>query len=95
MRERDEKAAKLERDRQEYVRRVLDYRHQRALMPLSRRNAEALAAALHEFETEHEVQRELERIAHRIERGGFVVDDTCVALRDKIAADHEARSKRR
>ncbi|HSX61554.1 MAG TPA: AAA family ATPase [Tahibacter sp.] len=89
-RERDERAFKLDRDRREYVRRVIDYRHQRSLMPPAWRSSAALAAAQQEFETEHEVQRELERIAHRIERGGFVTDASCVALRDKIAADHEA-----
>jgi len=45
---------------------------------------------LAEFEREHEVQRELDKIAQRIERGGFATDPSCVALRDKIAADHEA-----
>lgn len=89
-RERDEKAHKLDRDRQEYVRRVLGYRHQRALMPPAWRSADALADAVREFETEHELQRELEKIAQRIERGGFVTDASCVALRDKIGADHEA-----
>jgi len=89
-REREEKAHKLERDRHEYVRRVLDYRRQRSLMPAAWRSSEALAAVLAEFETEHEVQRELDKIAQRIERGGFVTDPSCVALRDKIAADHEA-----
>lgn len=89
-RDRDEKAHKLDRDRREYVRRVLGYRHQRALMPPAWRSAAALAAAVHEFETEHELQRELEKIAQRIERGGFVMDASCVALRDKIAADHDA-----
>ncbi len=89
-REREENQQKLARHRQEYVRRALDYRHQRRLMPPAWRHPAALAAALAEFETEHEVQRELEKIAHRIERGGFVTEASCVALRDKIGADHEA-----
>ena len=59
-------------------------------MPPAWRSAAALGAARDEFETAHEVQREQERLAHRVERGGYVVDPACVALRDKIAADHEA-----
>lgn len=89
-REREERESKLARDRQEYVRRALEFRKQRALMPAPWRCPEALAAVLTEFETAHEVERELDKIAQRIERGGFVTDETCVALRDKIAADHEA-----
>ncbi|TDR38239.1 AAA domain-containing protein [Tahibacter aquaticus] len=88
-REHQEKEQQLAQERNTQVRRILEYRHQRHLLPAAWRKPEALAAAHAEFETHHEVQRELERLSHRIERGGFVTDDTCVAMRDKIGADHE------
>lgn len=88
-REHAEREQQQQQERQVQARRILDYRQQRRLLPAPWRRAEALAAAHAEFETHHEVQRELERLSHRIERGAFVVDEACVALRDKIAADHE------
>lgn len=87
-REQSEKEQQLAQERQQQVRRILDYRRQRSLLPDAWRAAGALAAARAEFETHHEVQRELDRLAQRIERGGYVTDETCVALRDKIGADH-------
>ncbi|MDC8014127.1 ATP-binding protein [Tahibacter soli] len=89
-REIGEREQQLEQERRTQVRRIVEFRRQRALMPQGWRSLAALAAAREEFETAHEVQRELERLAHRVERGGYVVDPACVALRDKIAADHEA-----
>lgn len=88
-REHAEKEQQLAQERQVQVRRILEYRRQRSLLPPAWRSSAVLAAARAEFETDHEVQRELERLAHRIERGGYITDDACVALRDKIAADHE------
>lgn len=89
-REIAEREQQLDNERRGQVRRIVDFRRRRALMPPAWRGIAVLAAARDEFETAHEVQRELERLAHRVERGGYIVDPACVALRDKIAADHEA-----
>ncbi|UXI68561.1 ATP-binding protein [Tahibacter amnicola] len=89
-RELGERRHQLAQEQRTHVRRIIEFRHQRGLMPPAWRSAQVLADARAEFETAHEVQRELERLAHRIERGGFVTDPACVALREKIGADHEA-----
>ncbi|MBM2716365.1 hypothetical protein JQK88_35600, partial [Mesorhizobium caraganae] len=42
-----------------------------------------------EYESASAVRREMERIDDRLERGGFVTDESCVPMRDKIGADHD------
>lgn len=88
-REHEEREQQQKQERDVQRRRILDYRRQYRLLPPAWRSLAALANAHAEYETHHEVQRELERLNHRIERGGYITDDACVALRDKIAADHE------
>lgn len=84
-----ERGQQIARERQQLVQHILAFRKRRAVMPAEWRTRAALLAARVEYESVAAVRRDLERIAERIERGGFVTDDACVPLRDKIAADHD------
>ncbi|MCD9006020.1 AAA family ATPase [Luteimonas sp. XNQY3] len=84
-----ERGQQIGRERQQLVQHILAFRRHRAKMPLAWRTRAALQAARDEYESAAAVRRELERVAERIERGGFVTDDACVPLRDKIAVDHD------
>ncbi|MGH8079269.1 MAG: AAA family ATPase, partial [Lysobacter sp.] len=88
-RELRERALQINGERQSLIQRITDYRRKRALMPESWRTAAALQAARSEYESPSAVRREIERIGDRLERGGFVTDEACVPLRDKIGADHD------
>lgn len=83
-----DRQAQVDQERRALVQRMLDYRARRARMPAAWRSAAALMAARDEYESAGAVRRELERIDAALARGGYVEDDACVALRDKIAADH-------
>ncbi|ROU05062.1 AAA family ATPase [Lysobacter enzymogenes] len=88
-RELRERGAQINGERQSLIQRIVDYRRKRAIMPESWRTAAALHAAREEYESASAVRREMERIDDRLERGGFVTDESCVPLRDKIGADHD------
>lgn len=88
-RELRERGQQIHGERQSLIQRILDYRRKRALMPDAWRSAAALAAARAEYESASAVRREIERMDDRLERGGFVADESCVPLRDKIGADHD------
>lgn len=87
-RELRERSQQIGQERQGLIQRILDFRRRRAQMPPAWRSHAALLAARDEYESASAVRRELERIDERIARGGFVDDEACVPLRDKIAADH-------
>lgn len=87
-RELRERAQQINGERQSLIQRILDYRRKRAMMPEAWRSAAALAAAREEYESASAVRREIERMDDRLARGGFVDDESCIPLRDKIAADH-------
>ncbi|ALN64197.1 recF/RecN/SMC N terminal domain protein [Lysobacter antibioticus] len=87
-RELRERAQQINGERQSLIQRILDYRRKRAMMPEAWRSAVALAAAREEYESASAVRREIERMDDRLARGGFVDDESCIPLRDKIAADH-------
>lgn len=88
-RELRERSAQINGERQSLIQRIVDYRRKRGIMPESWRTAAALHAAREEYESAAAVRREMERIDDRLERGGFVTDESCVPLRDKIGADHD------
>ncbi|KRB06588.1 AAA family ATPase [Lysobacter sp. Root690] len=88
-RELRERGQQINGERQSLIQRILDYRRKRALMPDAWRSPAALAAARAEYESTSAVRREIERMDDRLERGGFVSDESCVPLRDKIGADHD------
>lgn len=88
-RELRERSAQINGERQSLIQRIVDYRRKRGIMPESWRTAAALHAAREEYESASAVRREMERIDDRLERGGFVTDESCVPLRDKIGADHD------
>ncbi|UOF13603.1 AAA family ATPase [Lysobacter capsici] len=88
-RELRERGQQIHGERQSLIQRILDYRRKRALMPDAWRSPAALAAARAEYESTSAVRREIERMDDRLERGGFVSDESCVPLRDKIGADHD------
>ncbi|MGO4775575.1 hypothetical protein AB4084_08700, partial [Lysobacter sp. 2RAB21] len=88
-RELRERAQQINGERQSLIQRIVDYRRKRALMPESWRSAVALQAARAEYESASAVRREIERIDDRLSRGGFVTDESCIPLRDKIGADHD------
>jgi chromosome segregation ATPase len=87
-RELEQARAQIDHQRRQLARRVVDFRARRAKMPAAWRSAEALAAAREEYESLHAVRKEIERIGERLARDRYVEDDACVALRDKIGADH-------
>ncbi|WP_454829679.1 AAA family ATPase [Pseudoxanthomonas wuyuanensis] len=88
--ERDlrERSQQIDKERQQLVQNIVQFRRRRAQMPAAWRSREALQAAREEYESAAAVRRELERIDERLARGGFIEDESCVPLRDKIAADH-------
>lgn len=88
-REIDEQARQIDAERRTLVQRILELRRKRAPMPPAWRTREACEAVRAEFESAAAVRRELERLEHRLADGQYVLDDACVALRDKIAADHD------
>ncbi|MBN7137849.1 hypothetical protein A7A76_24500 [Lysobacter enzymogenes] len=88
-RELRERSQQINGERHSLIQRIVDYRRKRALMPESWRSAAALHAAREEYESASAVRREMERIDDRLERGGFVTDESCVPMRDKIGADHD------
>jgi chromosome segregation ATPase len=88
-RELRERAQQINGERQSLIQRIVDYRRKRALMPETWRSAVALQAARAEYESASAVRREIERIDDRLSRGGFVTDESCIPLRDKIGADHD------
>lgn len=88
-RELRERGSQINGERHSLIQRIVDYRRKRAIMPESWRTAAALHAAREEYESASAVRREMERIDDRLERGGFVTDESCVPLRDKIGADHD------
>ncbi|QWF15721.1 AAA family ATPase [Lysobacter capsici] len=88
-RELRERGQQIHGERQSLIQRIVDYRRKRALMPDAWRSPAALAAARAEYESTSAVRREIERMDDRLERGGFVSDESCVPLRDKIGADHD------
>ncbi|WP_058835346.1 ATP-binding protein [Luteimonas abyssi] len=88
--ELQERGRQIGQERQALAQRILDFRKRRAQMPVAWRTLSALRAVRDEYESAGAVRRELERIDERIARGAFVDDDACVAIRDKLAADHDA-----
>jgi chromosome segregation ATPase len=88
-RELRERSQQINGERHSLIQRIVDYRRKRGLMPESWRTAAALHAAREEYESASAVRREMERIDDRLERGGFVTDESCVPMRDKIGADHD------
>jgi DNA repair exonuclease SbcCD ATPase subunit len=87
-RELEQARAQIDHQRRQLARRIVEFRARRANMPPAWRTAAALAAARDEYESPHAVRKEIERIGERIARDRYVEDDACVALRDKIGADH-------
>ncbi len=85
-----DRGSQIGQEQQVLVQRLVEFRRRRAQMPPAWRTPAALRQAREEFESAGAVRRELERIDDRIERGGFVEDDACIALRDKFGADHGA-----
>jgi len=84
-----ERAQQIAQERQQLVQRIVEFRRKRALMPFAWRSADALRQARDEYESAGAVRRELERIDERMQRGGYIEDAACIALRDKFAADHD------
>lgn len=87
-RELQQARTQIDQQRRQLARRIVEFRARRAKMPAAWRSSEALAAAREEYESLHAVRKEIERIGERLARDRYVEDDACVALRDKIGADH-------
>lgn len=88
-RELQQASAGIDQQRRQLVRRIVDFRTRRAQMPAAWRSAAALAAARADYASASEARREIERLEQRLERDRYVEDDACVALREKIGADHD------
>jgi hypothetical protein len=84
-----ERAQQIAQERHQLVQRIVEFRRKRALMPPAWRSAESLRRAREEYESAGAVRREIERIDERLQRGGYIVDAACIAMRDKFAADHD------
>ncbi|MFC3552136.1 AAA family ATPase [Lysobacter cavernae] len=87
-RELREHGQQINGERAALAQRVLDYRKKRALMPPAWRSSDVLQAARRDYPSVVVVRHELQGIDERVARGGFVENEACVPLRDKIAADH-------
>jgi chromosome segregation protein len=74
--------------RRERVARILDYRQRRQKIPPAWRSPERLSAVREQFESPQAVRREIERVQRRLDEGHWETDPACVALRDKLGADH-------
>ncbi len=81
--------AQIDQQRRQLARRIVEFRARRAKMPPAWRSAAALAAARDEYESLGVVRKQIELIQHQLERDRYVEDDGCVAMRDKIGADHD------
>lgn len=97
-RELGEQRQQIAAERAALAQRILDYRRKRAQMPPAWRDAATLHAIRRDYPSVVVVKHELQGIDDKLARGGFVEDEACVPLRDKIAADHaelEATLRRR
>ena len=88
-RELQQARTQIDQQRRQLARRIVEFRGRRAKMPAAWRSAAALAAARDEFESLGVVRKQIELIQHQLERDRYVEDDGCVAMRDKIGADHD------
>ena len=79
-----------QQQRQEQAARLQTYRHKRQQLPPNKRSPAALAALRDRFESPQAVRREIERLEQRLRDGQYETDETVLALRDKLAADHRA-----
>lgn len=87
-RELREQRQQIAAERQALAHRIVEYRRTRAQMPVAWRSADVLHAIRREYPSVSVVRHELGGIDDKLTRGGFVEDEACVPLRDKIAADH-------
>lgn len=87
-RELREQRQQIAAERQALAHRIVEYRRKRAQMPVAWRSADVLQAIRREYPSVSVVRHELGGIDDKLTRGGFVEDEACVPLRDKIAADH-------
>jgi chromosome segregation protein len=74
--------------RRERGSRIVEHRQRRARMPAAWRSVERLHAVRAQFDSPQAVRRELERLQKRLAEGHWETDPSCVALRDKLGADH-------
>ncbi|HZX75642.1 AAA family ATPase [Lysobacter sp.] len=87
-RELREQRQQIAAERQSLAQRIVEYRRKRAQMPPAWRSADVLQAVRREYPSVSVVRHELNGIDDKLDRGGFVEDEACVPLRDKIGADH-------
>lgn len=87
-RELREQRQQIAAERQSLAQRIVEYRRKRAQMPPAWRSADVLQAVRREYPSVSVVRHELGGIDDKLNRGGFVEDEACVPLRDKIGADH-------
>jgi chromosome segregation ATPase len=88
-RELQDARSQIDQQRKQLARRILDFRTKRAQMPAPWRSAAALKAARDKYDTLRVVHKQIELIQQQLDRDQYIEDESCVALRDKIAADHD------
>jgi chromosome segregation ATPase len=88
-RELQDARIQIDTQRRQLARRIVEFRGRRARMPAAWRSAAALKAARDQYDSPRVVQKQIELIQQQLERDRYIEDDSCVALRDKIAADHD------
>ncbi len=84
----------LRATRRAHVEQSLEWRRLRVGKPLAWRGAAALAEARARFDTVKAVEHEIERQERRRSESRYVTDAGCVAVRDKLSADHNLLADR-
>lgn len=79
--------------RAEQVERLRRLRHLRRTLPVSWRDGEANQQLLEKWRDTTNVRRRLEEIEARFASESWETDESVIALRDKIRADHERQSR--
>jgi chromosome segregation ATPase len=88
-RELHDTRAQIDQQRRQLARRIVEFRSKRGRMPAAWRSTAALNAAREAYDSTKVVLKQIELIQHQLERDKYIEDESCVALRDKIAADHD------
>ncbi|MFT4047445.1 MAG: AAA family ATPase [Solimonas sp.] len=84
----------LDQSRRAHAGHVLEWRRLRRGKPTVWRTASAMSEARTRYETTGAVEREIERLHRRKDDGRWNTDANCVAIRDKLDAEHRQLESR-
>lgn len=86
--------AEFDQSRRAYAGHVLEWRRLRRGKPADWRGAAAMAEARARYDSSGAVEREMERLHRRRDDGRWNTDANCVAIRDKLDAEHRQLESR-